>query len=250
MTIPIYVINLKRSPQRRETIAREFDALGLDYRFIDAIDGKGMALEDFTPAQYDRPARLARWGYDLRPGDIAVGLSHEKALRTALAAGLDRVVVAEDDIMVEPALTTVLDALATLPPGHDYVRLFSIRERPLCRVRPLGEGFGIGRMLGTGSGTQLQYWDRGGIEKGLKALVPITMPVDVSFDRYWENGLRIFAVKPFAVRPSGAPGTQPPLQDVWREDDARGYRRKRLMRKRIDSIRRRLFDLAIRAGLA
>jgi len=250
MSIPIYVINLARSPERRASMARQLDGLGLDYRFIDAIDGKGMALEDFTPDQYDRPARLARWGYDLRSGDIAVCLSHEKALRAALGAGLERVAIVEDDVIIEPWLPDVLEALSTLPPGHDYVRLYSLRKRSLCRVRALTPEISIGRMLGTGSGTQMQVWDRGGMEKGLKALVPVTMPVDVSFDRYWENGLRIFAVQPYPMRESGAPGTQPPLRDVWRENDARGYRWKRRMHKRLDSVRRRACDLLIRAGLA
>ena len=35
---PIYVINLKRNPERRLNIQRQLDALSLNYQFIDAID--------------------------------------------------------------------------------------------------------------------------------------------------------------------------------------------------------------------
>lgn len=250
MSIPIYVINLERSPGRRANVSRQFDALGLDYRFVDAVDGKGMAVEDFTPAQYDRPARRARWGFDLRPGDIAVCLSHEKAMRAALDAGLDRVVLAEDDLSVDPDLPAVLEAVAKLPASHEFVRLYGIRKRPVCGGRPLTDGRTIGRLLGPTSGAQIQVLNRAGMEKALSTLIPVTMPIDVAFDRYWENGLRIYAVDPWPVRESGEAPTQPPLKDVWRAEQGRAYRRQRRMRKLGDSLKRRAFNLAIRAGLA
>lgn len=250
MPIPIYVINLARSPDRRAAIARQGDALGLDIRFIEAVDGKGMAVADFTPAQYDRPARLARWGFDLQPSEIAIALSHEKAMRAALAAGLERVAIAEDDMALDPDLPAILGALADLPADHHFIRLYGIRRRPMCRIRPLTPGRRIGRLLGPTSGAQIQVLNRPGMERALETLTPVTMQADVAFDRYWETGLRIYAVDPWPARQSDAASTQAPTRDLWRESDDRAYRRRRRRRKLIDGARRRVFNLAIRAGLA
>lgn len=250
MTIPLYVINLARSPERRANVAGQMDALGLDYRFIDAVDGRDMALEDFTPAQYNRPARLARWGFDLRPGNIAVCLSHEKAMRAALEAGLERVALAEDDLTLDPDLPAVLAAIATLPPAYAFVRLYGIRKRPFHHLRPLSAGRRIGRLLGPTSGAQIQVLNRAGMEKALATLIPVTMPIDVAFDRYWENGLKIYGVDPWPVRESGDAPTHPPHVDAWRAEEGRGYRRRRRLRKLRDGLARRAYNLAIRAGLA
>ena len=36
--IPIYIISLKRTPERRLYMQRQLDSLGLDYQWIDAVD--------------------------------------------------------------------------------------------------------------------------------------------------------------------------------------------------------------------
>ena len=52
-TIPIYIINLRRTPERRLQIQRQLDAFGLAYRFIEAVDSHDLStneLNDLYPA--------------------------------------------------------------------------------------------------------------------------------------------------------------------------------------------------------
>ena len=52
-TIPIYIINLRRTPERRLQIQRQLDAFGLAYRFIEAVDVHDLSadgLNDLYPA--------------------------------------------------------------------------------------------------------------------------------------------------------------------------------------------------------
>ncbi|TXH54410.1 MAG: hypothetical protein E6Q89_08085, partial [Bacteroidia bacterium] len=42
-----YIINLKRSPERRKAIEKACQEIGIKYTIIDAVDGKEMSDEEF-----------------------------------------------------------------------------------------------------------------------------------------------------------------------------------------------------------
>ena len=67
--IPIYIISLKRTPERRLCMQRQLDSLGLDYQWIDAVDA-----HDFNDTELI--------GVDLKnhyqPSAMACLLSHIK----------------------------------------------------------------------------------------------------------------------------------------------------------------------------
>ncbi|XP_022902450.2 glycosyltransferase 25 family member [Onthophagus taurus] len=98
----IYMINLRRRPERRKRMMHCFDELGLDVSVLDAVDGKALnetALKriSFLP-NYSDP-------YHKRPmtfGEIGCFLSHYQIWKEIVENNYQSVLVLEDDIRFEP----------------------------------------------------------------------------------------------------------------------------------------------------
>lgn len=67
---PTYVISLKRTRDRRQSIERQLRQLGLPYAVIDAVDGKALTVAE--RAQYSAQAAVAAIRRELVPKRSAV----------------------------------------------------------------------------------------------------------------------------------------------------------------------------------
>ena len=130
---PIYVINLKRVPERRLHIQRQMDALGINYQFIDAID-----KVDLKSSQYR--SRISRMlGVDeailankyaeiinrvkieesknwenVSLGWLACMLSHIKVYDLMVKNSIDMACILEDDAKLLPNFVEVLKIASQL----------------------------------------------------------------------------------------------------------------------------------------
>jgi GR25 family glycosyltransferase involved in LPS biosynthesis len=77
----IYCINLKRRSDRREKIYKHLESLGIDYEFIDAVDGLEIR---------DVPKKL-------NPGEVGCILSHLSIYKKAVGENIGDFLVIEDD---------------------------------------------------------------------------------------------------------------------------------------------------------
>ena len=126
--LPIFVINLKRSPHRRELIKASLDSIGLPFEFFDAIDG--LELSDSEVAKvYDDATRIRLRGKGLSKTEVACYLSHNtcsgtqcygisiKAANKILSKGFP--ITRQIDIFIDEYWRSDLDILAVQPyPVH------------------------------------------------------------------------------------------------------------------------------------
>jgi len=105
-TIPCFVISLPDCTARRAAIRRRLHGLGIPFGFLDAVDGR-QGLPPEYESQIDRVA-THRLGRLLADADYACALSHIKAYRRIVAAGIPHALVLEDDALPEAALPTYL----------------------------------------------------------------------------------------------------------------------------------------------
>ena len=116
---PIYVINLKRTPECRLHIQRQLDVLGLNYQFVDAIDkfdlkepryrsniSRILGIDEADlEYKYSKFAGVSSTNKEQnlnRLGDFACLLSHVKTYNLILKNNDDIACVIEDDAVLLP----------------------------------------------------------------------------------------------------------------------------------------------------
>ncbi len=132
-TLPrIYVINLKRNPERRLHIQRQLDALGINYQFVDAIDmfdlKKPQYLSDIScilgidkadlQYKYSKFVGISKANRQKNQdmlGRFACLLSHVKTYNLILENGDNIACVIEDDAVLLPTFLEVLTIAPEFP---------------------------------------------------------------------------------------------------------------------------------------
>ena len=118
---PIYVISLKRTPERRLHIQRQLDALNLSYRFVDAIDRYDVLLSPTYRAEIIRSLGMYR-GDTIENNlpvyfycDLACILSHIKAYNLMIENNDQIACILEDDALISPDFPEILSASQKIP---------------------------------------------------------------------------------------------------------------------------------------
>ena len=125
--IPIYIINLKRNPERKLFIQRQLDALKLDYQFVEAIDkydlesrqcrtriARSLGIDEtnleYKYSGFVRTSKINK-EYELQGlGHLACLLSHIKTYNLILKNNDNTACILEDDAYLLPTFSTVLRA--------------------------------------------------------------------------------------------------------------------------------------------
>ncbi len=110
--IPVYVLNLARSPERRAFMEAGLARAGVSPEFVAAVDGRACA----------RPAGA------LSKAEVALILSHRKAWRRLLRSTAEFAVVLEDDAHVGADFPALLSA-DWRGLGFDAVKLETMYDR-------------------------------------------------------------------------------------------------------------------------
>ena len=127
MTCPIYIIHLKRNPERKLYIQRQLDAFGLDYRFVEVdvfdkyeLESKAyriraaqmlgideQPLESKYAAVFNYATRYSRVDYS-ELALLAIGLSHIKVYNLMIENNHEMACILEDDVKLLPTFPEVL----------------------------------------------------------------------------------------------------------------------------------------------
>lgn len=249
--IPSFVINLARDSVRRTHMREQLEKRGLSAEFIPAVDGRMLSAEDRT--LYSREKALRIYGVEMMDTEIACALSHYRLYERIVRDDIDVALIMEDDIELSPQFPGIVRALAGDPaPEWLVVRLESMRPRVRAaesskfagkkiRAFPDGELYRLQtHVLGLGA----YVIRKEGAQRMIDYARPIFMSSDQMMDRYWENGIIPYVVRPFpayqrmdfenctGARPSGRHRSQP--------SRVRWIRRGQRV---LDGIRKRLFWL-------
>jgi len=251
---PVFVINLERDRERRRHMTELLGRLGLAAEFVTAVDGR--ALSDADRSSYDRTRALRVYGVEMMDTEIACFLSHRRLYERILRDGIEAALIMEDDVRVEPTLPAVLDGL--LAAAHiDWavVRLDSKRSQVIepprqgkflgARVADLPAGAGLYRLRTHVLGVGAYLIRREGARRMLEYGRRIFMPIDQTMDRYWENGILPFVVRPFQVHQAEDFGSSTGVRALDRRSvQPFGVRVRRRLQRMSDGVRKRAFNLA------
>ncbi len=113
----IYVVTLKRATERHEHIQKELS--GLHYSFFFGKDKQGFSIEELEQANIYSEAlakRHHRFNKPMKAGQIGCAWSHAEVYKDAVQNGYEKVLVLEDDVVIdEGTAATFSTALKELP---------------------------------------------------------------------------------------------------------------------------------------
>lgn len=140
--IPVYVISLLGSEERRIRVTRQMSELGIPFQFFDGVDGRKLSDDERARAA---PGNGRDYGGLLTPAEIGCALSHLTLIGQMAQSEARYFAVIEDDAVLSAALPALLDAdmLAALPP-FDILQLSSA-----------GKEVGLALDLGTYAGFRI-----------------------------------------------------------------------------------------------
>jgi GR25 family glycosyltransferase involved in LPS biosynthesis len=174
--IPVIVISLVRSTDRRAAMAPHLASLGIPFQFFDAIDGSTLTADQVRAAC--RRPNPRRYGQYLLPAEVGCIASFHTVCERIARGGDEFVCVLEDDITIDPRATVFLDP-ATLRklPRFDILRIQqgSAQWLPVDTLGP----FTIRAPYRPRYGMQAQIFARSGAAKLASALAIPWMPCDM-----------------------------------------------------------------------
>jgi len=254
-TFQVFVISLDRAVERREHMKKLVSDLGFTATVISAVDGRNLRPEQRAKYSSERARRI--YGCEMSDSEIACYLSHLSIYSKMIEHRIDAALILEDDISAMGDLKPAVEGVLKLPKSAwQVVRLQSTKR---CVSHPEPDDKSMGEALAKIGPREIfrlktsvlggcAYLIRLGAASAMLARSElIDMPIDQTLDRYWENG-----IIPYVLRP----------MPVWHEDlfeseiGVRGRAKMKnapagvLMRRRgqrlIDSFNKRIFWLAFR----
>ena len=114
---PIYVINLKRIPERKLHMQRQLDALNLKYQFIEAVDkyeldskiGRTVIARQLGISEFNMESLyIACIATKRGTGTLATALSHTKIYNLMIKNNISKACVLEDDAYLLPVFPKIL----------------------------------------------------------------------------------------------------------------------------------------------
>lgn len=195
--IPVFIISLPESTERRTRITTIFDNLGIDFNFIDAVDGRGFDVPQHP--LYNASKRLACFGKHLTGGDLGCILSHKKIYQNMIDNNIDRALIFEDDILLRNDFFPVLKKILTITVPFDMVRFFGspkLERLKFRHVYKLTDTHYLDRHNGMPGGSHATLMTLNGAKKILKHLDHIYLPIDAILGRSWLTKCNWYTVRP------------------------------------------------------
>lgn len=141
----IFVINLEKDHQRRESIQRQLDELCLSFEFIPGILGSALSSAELGECYNDRKAQR-NLCMPLVRAHLGCSLSHTKVYREIIRQNLPCTLILEDDVILPETLPVLLtDIEKAINLNRPEVVLLSPAEGIVgsTHKRPVSEAYNL-----------------------------------------------------------------------------------------------------------
>lgn len=197
-SLPIFVINLDRSPERLTSMQAQARALGLRFERVPAVDGT-RALPAWARVQFLN--ELGEPHGELSQGEVGCYASHLLVMSKIIGRHQAAAIVLEDDaVLHERLMDNAEQAVRTAPEGWDCIHLSTNFKRPAFPIADLGRGRSLVRYLRQPINSTAYIISLAGAIK-LAAPRRRTCPFDVEFRQPWRSGLELLGTYPALARP-------------------------------------------------
>jgi glycosyl transferase family 25 len=189
--LPVFVINLDRSPERLAEFSRRCGDAGISFERFRGIDGTDLP-DRLKPYFCDSAGKIVS---PLKPAEIGCYASHIGMWQRIVDLGIPAAVVCEDDAMLPDGFAGILDGIVSeLPASWDMV-LLANPTRAACR--PIGRSLIRYSRIPGGLGCYLM--SRSGAFKMLHPVTPRMWASDHDSRWPWRFGMDTYGVNPAPV---------------------------------------------------
>ncbi|WP_041393825.1 glycosyltransferase family 25 protein [Photobacterium profundum] len=180
----IYIINLLSSPERKENIANQLNAINVPFTFFPAIDGRKEAHPLFK--KYDDQCSQLYRGRSLNKGQLGCYASHYLLWEKCAEKG-EPIIVLEDDAIISPIEFKAFCTSATsLNSQFKFIRLHKHQRKRFSSKKATEiDKLEIHRFSKGHMGTIGYFLTPSGAKKLLEHSQHWFLPVDIFMDRFW-----------------------------------------------------------------
>ena len=203
--LPIFVIALKNSTDRRQHMTDRLTALGLKFTFIDAVVGK--EIPDPEKARLISKKRQDFLTTPLSDGALGCLMSHRIIWQKMQDEKIETALVLEDDAIISPDILDILPRLKKLEGRFDLINLHDRKDKLLVDIAQISDQYRLSTTRYNAIGTVSYVISRNAAQTLLEESFPVIFEVDVLINRWWDHGLQTLVVKPVVVREDDAPST-------------------------------------------
>lgn len=199
----IYVINLKRRPDRKEALIKAFP--GINLTFIEAIDGQNLNQKELI-----QEGKLNKSFFDptgmVTMGIFACALSHKKAWDQALADGVGNALFLEDDVY---SITPLVNGPNFTPEYQSIINDIKQFDWDLIHLGKKSfsqNGFNLGNHLvvpqyrSSYNGAHAYAATKEMIQTLSNQYLPIKFAADVYLEEFYNSKYNIFTLKNSLIR--------------------------------------------------
>ncbi len=112
--IPIIVINLKKDTDKKSKIIQRLNDLNLEFSFFNAIYGVELSPEELSAA-YNPQHSIEKGLRAIKKNEIGCALSHLGVYKKMLDDNIDKMIILEDDAILDKEFVEALDIIEYLP---------------------------------------------------------------------------------------------------------------------------------------
>ncbi|HHW4402044.1 TPA: glycosyltransferase family 25 protein [Aeromonas hydrophila] len=198
--IPVFVISLVRSQERRSFIKQHLDSRAIAFSFFDAVDGKAISEDELK--RVDFPLAKQFCGHDLSLGEVGCAMSHIRIYEMMIAKNIERCMVLEDDIYLHGHFKAIVSqAISVCQSEIVFLHHGKVKSWPWMKKMP--EGYRLAKYISPSHkskrgiiSTAGYILTLSGAKKLLEKAYPIRMPSDYLTGRLQLNGLTASGIEP------------------------------------------------------
>lgn len=203
-SIPIFIINLPQSNDRRDFMKAQCESLCIPPVFIDAVYGKDLSESEISQYCNQNKAKQL-FGRELLLGEIGCALSHKKIYQKMIDDNIPYAVIIEDDAIVSRDIECVLKSILSSKLNWDLILLGHHKNNVKGIKSPISlwdkhfisTKYILGRLADFGFGTYGYFVTLQGAKKLNEELFNIHRPID----HYTSDSqlLNIYALEPTII---------------------------------------------------
>ncbi|EEZ83719.1 TPA: glycosyltransferase family 25 protein [Vibrio alginolyticus] len=200
----VFVINMKRSVDRRVRMENALNKANIPFEFIEAIDSSAPNFL-YSERSNDDLTRK-RFGYRLVENEIACFSSHHLAWEKCLELN-EPILVLEDNCDLLPEFFDVFSHFDTLAEQYDFLKLAATKPKSFKVISSVNNKLNIVRFNKRTCGIMGYILTPHAASKFIKNATQFIEPVDDYMEKPYKHGVSTYVLRPDIVKRADIPST-------------------------------------------